>query len=214
MKGFADYVGNRNVTPELVYQFFDTMKQERHGCTFNRRLSDFTWWFKAIGRPDLIPDIRRSREQSIPAKYLEKSDLEVLKYKIELEEPEIWLAIKFMYNCAIRPGELRMLKIEHVLVESEKVFIPAHIAKTGKSRFARIPKNFLSDLTFIKSADPYRYLFPSPITQICLRCSMGIKAIASMICNKPLRLIIDPTYKKKSCVCGPIGLTMKESFKL
>lgn len=162
---FAEFIGERKVTTELIREFFAGWRKKKHPVTFNRYLTEFRRYFEAIGEGALFPTdlkiVRKAKAQSQPARWLQKHEMMLLNREIERRDPALWLAIRCMYNLALRPGELRMLQAQHVFIEEEVVQVPAHISKVNTERFARIPKSFLPDMAFVKDLRPDQYLFTS-----------------------------------------------------
>ncbi len=67
----------------------------------------------------------------------------VTKWAAEFD-PQLLLVMRIIFNCLIRPGELRKIMIRDVNLGSGQITVPAHVAKTGKRRVVDIP-NYLVD---------------------------------------------------------------------
>lgn len=152
----------RKIDKELISNFLRKLRRELHGVTYNRYCAEISRWLTDIGKADLMPAVERKKSKSKPARFLQSHQLNMLRSRIQHEHPELWLAIQYMYNCAIRPGELRLLQALHVMIDEEKIWVPADIAKTGIERYARIPKGFLPVIVYVRSMPPSGYLFTSP----------------------------------------------------
>lgn len=65
---------------------------------------------------------------------------------MESMDPQMLIVIKMIFNCLIRPGELRKLKIKNIDFSRGRITVPAEIAKTNKQRIVDIPDYFLQEL--------------------------------------------------------------------
>lgn len=160
-----EYLKGRKITKELLTEFFIHWKKVKHPRTYNRYLTEFRRYFQAIGEAQLWPEdlviIPRAKKKSRPAQWLKKHEIKLLESEIRRRNPELWLAVKFMYNLALRPGELRLMQAKHFFLDEESVHVPAYISKVGIERFPRIPRAFLPDLNFIRALKPDDYIFQS-----------------------------------------------------
>lgn len=162
-----EFLQKRKITKALMAAFFAMLKKEKHPRTYNCYLAEFRRYFEGIGEGGLLPDdlqsIARAKKKSKPAQWLKKHEVMILEKEIQRVEPDLWLAIKFMYNLALRPGELRMMQAKHFFLDEETVQVPAEISKVNVTRFPRIPKTFLPDLEFIRKMKPDDYIFQSKL---------------------------------------------------
>lgn len=62
-----------------------------------------------------------------------------LKKVIEYQDPQMWLACMMLFYTFIRPGEQRLLKIENIFLDGNKIEIPANVSKNGKHQVVQIP---------------------------------------------------------------------------
>lgn len=70
----------------------------------------------------------------------------------------LYLAIKFLFHCFIRPGEMRYLKFEHIDFDSSTITIPASISKNKKTQTVAIPKSFYIELITYRNIDRNAYI--------------------------------------------------------
>jgi integrase len=63
----------------------------------------------------------------------------------------LYLAIKFLFHCFVRPGEMRFLKMEHIDFENKVISIPASISKNKKQQPIIIPDNFFNEIEHLQS---------------------------------------------------------------
>lgn len=151
-----------DITKTVINAFLQKLRKEKHGVTYNRYCAEIRRWLVDIDKLDLMPPFDRKKAKSKPARFLQSHQMKMLQANIMGQDPELWLAIQYMYNCAIRPGELRLLQAMHIMLDEEKIWVTPEISKTGIERYARIPKKFLPELQYIKTVPPSNYLFTSP----------------------------------------------------
>lgn len=95
---------------------------------------------------DWFKDIFIKKKVGVPARYFSKVQINMLSREIPKVSPELWLAVRFIFYCFIRPGELRQLRVSDVVLEEAKICIPAEISKNRKTQYVAIPEAFLNDL--------------------------------------------------------------------
>lgn len=61
-------------------------------------------------------------------------------------DTQFLLVIRIIYNCLIRPGELRKLRIRDVNLFSSQITVPAAVAKNGMQRVVDIPDYLCEEL--------------------------------------------------------------------
>ncbi|MFT3753676.1 MAG: tyrosine-type recombinase/integrase [Paludibacter sp.] len=62
---------------------------------------------------------------------------------LQVNNPQLLLLCKLVYNSLIRPSEIKLLRIESVNLEKRYIFIDKKIAKNKKSRFAAINQDII-----------------------------------------------------------------------
>ena len=107
-----------------------------------------------------IPRLGMVKDESAPA--LTEDIRAILQYKMEREDPQLWLACCFQYYCAIRPGtELRLLKIKDINMMSRTITVRNYLAKNDRTETIDMPGqlfNMLVDFA-INKYDGNLYLF-------------------------------------------------------
>lgn len=163
----AAWLKGRRPTPALLSQFLAGRRAVSHPVTYNKYVTCLKSYFDGIGQSHLWPgDVQllpKAKRKSKPAKWLQKHEMNMLATAIAARDPMLWMAVRMMYNLALRPGELRMLRAKHFLLDAEVVHVPAEVSKVGVERFPRIPKAFLPDLDFLRAWQPERLLFPAAL---------------------------------------------------
>ena len=61
-------------------------------------------------------------------------------------DPQLALSIRLIYNCFIRPGELRQLRIRHIDWVNSTINIPGEVAKMRLHRVVAVPGYLLAQL--------------------------------------------------------------------
>jgi len=69
-----------------------------------------------------------------------------LKVAIEQTEPYLWLACELIYYSAIRPNELRLLKIKDIDPARNTVKVVATIAKNRKTEIVSVPASVIAQM--------------------------------------------------------------------
>ena len=75
------------------------------------------------------------------------TQMEDIKKIVEKQDPWLWLFIRFIYYCYLRPNEVRQLKHSYFQLDKRQIFIPSHISKNGKEGYVSIPESFHKELT-------------------------------------------------------------------
>lgn len=156
---FTQYLNGREPTPDLVTAYLFEIESHKHPTTYNRTLSMLKRILKAIGYGYLLEDYKRLRSQSTPVRYFQAYQAKRIMRKLEADDAELALAVKFIYYCFVRPGELRMVKVGDLMLEDGEIRLPGHVTKNKKTRFAVIPKQFLPELLHLMERPANEYLF-------------------------------------------------------
>lgn len=111
----------------------------------------------------IVETIKRS-----PSSLQYFTDKQIAQIKAACEGTQLWLAIRLLFYCFVRPGELRLLKIEHINFEMGFIEIPAAISKNKKTQKVVIPEHFLMELEFLKDYHNSLYIIspsgaPGPV---------------------------------------------------
>ncbi len=80
--------------------------------------------------------------------------------KITLERnPQLWDAVEFLYYLYFRPGEVRKLRIEHILFEDLKVIASDDVTKDKDNYLKVIPLPMMEHIQKYKKYPPHYYIF-------------------------------------------------------
>lgn len=69
-----------------------------------------------------------------------------MKKAILKDDPELWMFVKVIYHCFIRPVEILRLKVGDVDVKNRLINLPAGITKNKKQLSVVIPANFIDEV--------------------------------------------------------------------
>jgi integrase len=114
---------------ELLFNLFAYFKKERL-ITYNPVFD--------------IPACNRINDQA--PRPIQRTDIAAFKKEIQ-KDPELWLAVQFMYYCGMRPGrEIIGTKIKDIDYLAGTVHVDREHSKNGKDRIVTIPMQFVEAL--------------------------------------------------------------------
>lgn len=89
------------------------------------------------------------------------SQIRKLSEIIEQNDKQMWLFIRLLFNCFIRPIEQRFLKIKHIDFVAGRIFIPGTISKNKKDNWVDVPQYVMDDFFTegYQDYDPEYYVF-------------------------------------------------------
>lgn len=135
-EAFIDYLqGERNAGNKSINEY----------TTLMRSLWNYMVEQNAI-RENVFSRVKRLKSKSNKPRIYNDTLIGKLKAIMERMDPQMLIIIKMIFNCLIRPGELRKLKIKNIDFARGRIAIPAEIAKTNKQRIVDVPDYFLQDL--------------------------------------------------------------------
>ncbi|MCR5574055.1 MAG: site-specific integrase [Bacteroidaceae bacterium] len=91
-----------------------------------------------------IPAIGERRDEA--AKPIPEDIRKLLLTTMRQEEPQLALVCELEYYCAIRPNELRQLRIRDIDLRSASIRIPASISKNRTTQSVDVPRQMLEKL--------------------------------------------------------------------
>lgn len=96
------------------------------------------------------PVIKETRIRKQPKSLLFFTDKQIELFRNADINKQLWLSIRFLYYCFIRPGEQRNMKIEWINFEHRFIEIPSEHSKNGKTQKVMIPDNFYSQIEWLQ----------------------------------------------------------------
>ncbi|MBX2926994.1 MAG: site-specific integrase [Saprospiraceae bacterium] len=183
---FTAYAAGRELSGELITSFFQHLSETRKAATRNWYISFFRNMLKKVGAPDgLLKGIDRGRSHSSPAMYFQRYQIARLKKYLLENDAELWHYCEFLYYCFIRPGELRLMKVEDIYIDDWKIRVPADVSKNRVTQMVTIPVAFRAQLQRIRERGPGEYLFhpakepnkPYSVNQMSERHRKALRAL-------------------------------------
>lgn len=108
---------------QLLHAFFEDMIK-RYGLIITNPVNNIPDFGRICDKaPRPIPESIRQQLSSYMARH----------------DPQLWLFCQMEYYCAIRPNELRQLRIGDVDLEKQIIRIPSSIAKNKTTEYVNIP---------------------------------------------------------------------------
>lgn len=89
---------------------------------------------------DVITNFPDSKQSAL---YFSKVQIGRLRKELSKRNPQLWLFCQFIYYTFIRPGELRRLQVDDIIIEEKRVRIRADISKNRKLQYVAIPEAFM-----------------------------------------------------------------------
>lgn len=132
---------------QILHGFFDYMIQAR-GILLANPVHD-------------IPEMGRLTDEA-PRPIPEKVRSMLMAY-MKRNDPQLWLFCQMEYYCAIRPNELRQLRIQDIDFVRHIIRVPCTISKNRQTEFVNIPNQLYNVLLALKvnELDGNLYLFSS-----------------------------------------------------
>ena len=127
------------LTTSMVEDFLDELIKTRANKTRNNNLTNIRALLRLINRREKIwteiPGLDIPMLATTTNKHTVFSRAQLQENKktcLEIGEEYLWLFCQFIFYTLARPGELRMLKVEHLDMLDDRIYIPGENAK-GRS---------------------------------------------------------------------------------
>lgn len=148
-----------DITREDLLPFFDhlVLSKEEGGrglchktvSKYLQRLTEFYEWMNERGYCDHQPVTniknRGKHVDCAPAPF-EQDERTRLKNAIATRDPWLWLACELIYQCAIRPGEIRLIQIKDIQLDRKVICIRSEVAKNKKTQEVGLPENIIEQM--------------------------------------------------------------------
>jgi integrase len=105
-----------------------------------------------------IPKMKRNSKS---LQHFSRAHIQAITDYCKVHNAQLLIAIKLLYSCYIRPGEMLMLQLYDINLEDQYIQIDAKIAKNKKTQKVKIPNSLIEDLQFIKRWPLHYYLLGS-----------------------------------------------------
>jgi len=130
-------------------------------CNLKSLWSDLIRYYKPRYTDNPFAETRKVKESRKTRDWFKPVQVDQLKQVISSLDPQLWLSVKILFHCFIRPNELRQLRVGDINFQTGKIKVIADVAKTDKVRFAPIPSELLPDLDYLKHYPEHYYIFTS-----------------------------------------------------
>jgi integrase len=177
VRRFVLHAKGKELTPAMAQEFFQEVKRTKNPTTYNKYLQKLKLVLNGVGKGPILEGIEAVRENRQPARYFQRHQMKKLSAAISCKDPELFLFVKFVYYCFIRPKELRQLKADNLLLDSNQIFIPGEVSKNKKSEYVAIPEAFRADLDQFRAWPPGQVLFPVAENNMYNRHKRILKAL-------------------------------------
>jgi integrase len=141
-----------NYSNKVAIDFLNyNLNQGKSGKTVNNYRIVLKTFFTKLGEKDkkIINIFAKTSKikghSKCPVHYKTQQIAQLKEYMRENCE-YLWSAVRFVFYCYIRPGELRQLKVCHFDFDDWTIKVPREVSKNGKEQFVAIPEAFRSEL--------------------------------------------------------------------
>jgi integrase len=152
-KGYAD-LDITAITNDVLIGFFTYLNQERESSQntyrkFQNLLREIFDDLIEQGIINIQPVQRLPKNRRVVSKapgIIAEQDLQAVKQYIKANDPQLYLFICFEYYCFMRPGEVRMMKVEWIDWGKQLIRVPANVNKTRGIKTPIISNEFMREL--------------------------------------------------------------------
>lgn len=165
---FFQWLGPRTITNQVMVEFFNVellQKRKVSGTTYNAYHMTLQMLFKEAGLPEYLKSVKKQRAFKTPSRYFQKNQAHQIIAELKAHEPMVYKAVCLIFYCFIRPGELRLLKVGHVVFKPTgiQICVPGEISKNKKTEYVNVPKAFEKELQdWVNSRNSEDYLLHQP----------------------------------------------------
>ena len=147
--------GNYDITVidnRIVLEFFKFLITDRKLCAKTVKKYQhnihalFTWIKKQVFiKENPVYDVPRIVDNAdFAARPIPQSYLATLQNAIRQTDPQLWLVAQMIYYCALRPGEIRQMKVGDIDATAGIVRVSAGWSKNKRTQSIAIPKQLLT----------------------------------------------------------------------
>jgi len=157
----------KKITPLIAQSYVDYMTSTRqyNPTTTLNHISTLSLLFNNMLRRDIV-DSNPFNNVDKPKKIESRQNIaftpgEVKKIKecVLKENPPLWKLLQVIYYTYLRPAEIGRLKIENILLDQAKIYVPATISKNKKDAYIEIPRPLLSVFENLNKHPKNYYVF-------------------------------------------------------
>lgn len=157
VQSFKCYLGSKDpskATEAIIQSYLVSLQnlKKSKNTIAKYRNTLYTIYAKAVelGITNSNPVVKISPLKRNPQSLQFFSDSQINLFKTCEISKQLWLAIKLLFYCFIRPGELRLLKISAINFEYGFIEIPGVISKNGKTEKVSIPNKLKEEIQYLQ----------------------------------------------------------------
>lgn len=161
----------KELTEDDMHQYFQWLKthQQIANKTHNKYRSDFNIFIRWVMKR-YPTTLKKNPVENIPVlktvarKHAAFSNEQMKSILTKCQEKgytQLWLFIHFVYYTLARPGELRQLKVRHIDLEQNRLFIPGTISKNRMDEWVTLAPPLVKAIkkSGVLKADPEHFIF-------------------------------------------------------
>lgn len=147
---------------ETINQFLRDMQDKgaKVGTIFKYRYILYALYERAVAMKlcSVNPVEKVAQMKREPQSLAYFSTAQIYRIKRECEHTQLWLSIRLLFYCFIRPGEQRLLRVGDINFEQSYIEIRAEISKNRKTQKVAIPAHFLEEIQYLKQYSNNTYV--------------------------------------------------------
>jgi integrase len=148
------------VTVEVARSFVVQIAQKRANATINGYIERLSAMFAGHSSHNPFAAIKTFVNDCEPTPTFTKEQSERLAAHIAESDPQLWLFVRLLHNCLIRPNsELRLVQVKDIDFERHRIAIPASISKNRTYMKVVVPDCMWSEIEKFKSFPSHYYIF-------------------------------------------------------
>jgi integrase len=90
--------------------------------------------------------IKKLKADTVKPRIYNREMLARISEEAKLSDPQMLMVIRILFNCFIRPKEIRNIKLGHIDFHSGMITVPANIAKDHEERHVDVPFYILDEM--------------------------------------------------------------------
>lgn len=120
-----------------------------------------------------------------------ENHIKQIKPIVQARNPQLWDAVEFLYYLYFRPGEIRKLKIEHIMFEDMKVIASDDVTKDKDNYLKVVPLPMIEHINKYKNYPPHYYIFSKG-------GKPGAKQLApNYLCSEMTKILRELNYSRR-----------------
>lgn len=164
LKGNKIYEPIETFTKDDLRQFFASHRSQWSNTTINNNITYVRAIFNWFVKEDIITRSPALALEMLPVnvtkhKVYPTDIAEALKEDVKKRDPELYDFMQLIYYCALRPKEIRMLQVKHVVFDRQLLFVPADISKNKTDDYIPLGEDVISVLKERANKPKDFYLF-------------------------------------------------------